>query len=52
MGERVTGHRCGAGPASAVTFQGVTAPALTIVASTGGHVTDVERFAITGVRPA
>jgi hypothetical protein len=35
-----------------VSFSGATAPALTIVASTGGHYTDVERFAITGVRPA
>ena len=35
-----------------VTFRGATAPALTIIASTGGHYTDVERFAITGVRPA
>jgi acyl dehydratase len=35
-----------------VTYQGATAPALTIVASTGGHYTDVERFAITGIRPA
>lgn len=35
-----------------VTYQGAIAPALTIVALTGGHYTDVERFAITGVRPA
>lgn len=34
-----------------VTYQGATAPALTIVAVTGGHYTDVERFAITGIRP-
>lgn len=34
-----------------VTFTGATAPALTIVAFTGGHYTDVERFAITAVRP-
>lgn len=33
-----------------VTITGATAPALTIVASTGGHVQGVERFAITGVR--
>lgn len=33
-----------------VAYQGATAPALTIVAVTGGHYTDVERFAITGVR--
>ncbi|MFC5260900.1 hypothetical protein ACFPJ1_02165 [Kribbella qitaiheensis] len=33
-----------------VTFQGATDPALTIVASTGGHLQSVERFAITGVR--
>ncbi|GAB1516677.1 hypothetical protein [Actinophytocola sp. KF-1] len=35
-----------------VTYRGATGTALTVVASTGGHVTDVERFAITGVRPA
>jgi len=35
-----------------VTYRGATAPALTIVAFTGGHYTDVERFAITGIRPA
>jgi len=35
-----------------VTYQGATAPALTIVAFTGGHYTDVERFAITGVTRA
>lgn len=34
-----------------VTYQGATAPALTIVAYTGGHYTDVERFAITAIRP-
>ncbi|HET8641085.1 MAG TPA: hypothetical protein VFM37_04060 [Pseudonocardiaceae bacterium] len=34
-----------------VEYHGATAPALTVVASTGGHYTDVERFAITGVRP-
>lgn len=34
-----------------VTFRGATGPAATIVASTGGHVQTVERFAITGVRP-
>ena len=33
-----------------VTFRGATDPALTIVASTGGHVQAVERFAITAVR--
>lgn len=33
-----------------VTITGATAPALTIVASTGGHLQGVERFAITGVR--
>lgn len=33
-----------------VEFTGATAPALTVVASTGGHYTDVERFAITAVR--
>ncbi|HET6297504.1 MAG TPA: hypothetical protein VFG33_29240 [Kribbella sp.] len=35
-----------------VTFKGATAPALTIIASTGGHVQSVERFAITAVRPS
>jgi hypothetical protein len=35
-----------------VTYRGASGAALTIVASTGGHVTDTERFAITGVRPA
>lgn len=35
-----------------VTYSGATAPALTVIASTGGHYTDVERFAITAVRPA
>ena len=34
-----------------VSFRGATDPALTIVASTGGHIQGVERFAITGVRP-
>ncbi|HKA85418.1 MAG TPA: Gmad2 immunoglobulin-like domain-containing protein [Acidimicrobiales bacterium] len=33
-----------------VSFSGATAPALTIVVSTGGHVQGVERFAITAVR--
>jgi Immunoglobulin-like domain of bacterial spore germination len=32
-----------------VSFAGATDPALTIVVWTGGHVQDVERFAITGV---
>lgn len=35
-----------------VSYRGASGAALTIVASTGGHVTNVERFAITGVRPA
>jgi hypothetical protein len=35
-----------------VEFGGASGAPLTIVASTGGHVADVERFAITGVRPA
>jgi hypothetical protein len=35
-----------------VPYQGAGDAALTIVASTGGHVADVERFAITGVRHA
>jgi hypothetical protein len=34
-----------------VSFRGATDPALMIVASTGGHLQGVERFAITGVRP-
>jgi hypothetical protein len=34
-----------------VSIAGATDPALTIVASSGGHVQDVETFAITGVRP-
>ncbi|WP_083933982.1 hypothetical protein [Kribbella catacumbae] len=34
-----------------VSYKGATDPALTIVVSTGGHIQDVERFAITGVRP-
>jgi hypothetical protein len=33
-----------------VTFKGATDPALTVVVSTGGHVQDIERFAITGLR--
>ncbi|MFI7063097.1 hypothetical protein ACIBL3_19095 [Kribbella sp. NPDC050124] len=33
-----------------VSFRGAAEGAVTIVASTGGHVQDVERFAITGVR--
>jgi len=33
-----------------VTFRGAEEGALTVVASTGGHVQDVERFAITAVR--
>jgi hypothetical protein len=37
---------------AAVPFRDASAGALTIVASTGGHVTDVEQFAITGVRQA
>jgi hypothetical protein len=35
-----------------VTFKGATDPALTLVASTGGHVQSVERFAITAIRPS
>jgi hypothetical protein len=35
-----------------VTFGGTPTSTLTVVASTGGHVADVERFAVTGVRPA
>jgi hypothetical protein len=33
-----------------VTFKGATAPAVTVVVSTGGHIQDIERFAITGLR--
>ena len=33
-----------------VSFSGATDPALTVVVSTGGHVQDVERFAITALR--
>jgi hypothetical protein len=35
-----------------VPIRGATQATLTIVAATGGHVADVERFAVTGVRPA
>jgi hypothetical protein len=34
-----------------VTFKGATDPALTLIASTGGHIQPVERFAITALRP-
>ena len=34
-----------------VTFTGAIGSALTVVASTGGHYADIERFAITGVHP-
>lgn len=34
-----------------VAFEGATDPFLTIVASTGGHITDVERFVVVGIRP-
>lgn len=37
---------------TSVDFHGASGAALTIVASTGGHVADVESFAITGARPA
>jgi hypothetical protein len=33
-----------------VSFSGASDPVLTVVASTGGHVADVERFTITAVR--
>lgn len=33
-----------------VAFQGATDPVLTIVAHAGGHLTDVERFVVVGVR--
>jgi hypothetical protein len=35
-----------------VDFRDASGAVLTIVASTGGHVADVERFAVIGVRPA
>lgn len=35
-----------------VTFQAAPGSTLTLVASTGGHVAEVERFAVTGVRVA
>ncbi|QNP67728.1 hypothetical protein IAG43_31995 [Streptomyces genisteinicus] len=35
---------------SSVTFTGATDPVLTVVASTGGHVAEVERFTVTAVR--
>ncbi|MCW2886525.1 MAG: hypothetical protein QOE54_373 [Streptosporangiaceae bacterium] len=35
-----------------VPFQGATDPVLIVVASTGGHLADVERFAVTGFHPA
>lgn len=34
-----------------VAFSGATDPALTVVAATGGHVQNVEQFAITAIRP-
>jgi hypothetical protein len=37
---------------ASVDFRGASGATLTIVASTGGHVADVERFAVTGARPA
>ena len=33
-----------------VEFSGASDPAITVIASTGGHVQEVERFAITGLR--
>lgn len=35
-----------------VTFRGTPTSTLTVVASTGGHIAEVERFAVTGARPA
>lgn len=35
-----------------VRYRGASGAMLTIVAATGGHVADVERFAVTGARPA
>jgi hypothetical protein len=37
---------------SSVSFTGAADPVLTIVASTGGHVAEVERFTVTAVRTA
>ncbi|MGH9039339.1 MAG: hypothetical protein ACRDZ3_03825 [Acidimicrobiia bacterium] len=37
--------------ARTVTVDGATDPVLTVVAHTGGHITDVERFVVVGVRP-
>jgi hypothetical protein len=34
-----------------VSFRPATGAVMTVVASTGGHVAEVERFAVTGVRP-
>jgi hypothetical protein len=34
-----------------VSYAGATDPAVTVVMFAGGHVQDVERFAITAVRP-
>jgi hypothetical protein len=34
-----------------VEFTGARSPTVTVVAATGGHVTDVERFAVVGVAP-
>jgi hypothetical protein len=34
-----------------VTYQPVADQSLMVVVSTGGHLQDVERFAITGLRP-
>ena len=53
LGETPTGQPAGGTDApweTTVTFSGATDPAVTVVASTGGHVQDVERFAITGLR--
>lgn len=35
-----------------VSYRGASGATLTIVAATGGHVADVERFAVAGARPA
>ncbi len=37
---------------TSVMFRGTPTSTLTVVTSTGGHIAEVERFAITGVRPA
>ncbi|WP_211589388.1 hypothetical protein [Microbispora sp. H11081] len=54
LGERccVSAGGDGAPWSATVTFRAAPGRTLTIVASTGGHVAEVERFAVTGVRVA